>query len=312
VIKKREIIMPYTNTGSHNYSYASGSSAATSGPKTPQGRAIAARNATSHGLFARDIVLPQLGEDPEGYNSLFLTLCEQIEPENLLERHYVEEIAAASWRLRRLHRWQAQVYENPALTEDERLDKLDKVLRHETALHRQIDKSVRMLAREVPQVFEGRARKLALEKLDQTERLCRLDEDAELEVARTTRDYLQCTPVTLDKTTLDNTHPVPEPVLTAEEQEKCQNELAAQEAAEEQAKEKAIARAIDASADKQFNADPPLPMDYVHGDGRPGYIQPSQWRYMAEMRASGQEQVAQNIDAYWQRTHLAKLEKANA
>ena len=34
------------------------------GPKTPQGRAVAARNATTHGLFSRDVVLPQLGEDP--------------------------------------------------------------------------------------------------------------------------------------------------------------------------------------------------------------------------------------------------------
>ena len=36
-------------------------------PTTPQGKAISARNATTHGLFARDIVLPSLGEDPQGY-----------------------------------------------------------------------------------------------------------------------------------------------------------------------------------------------------------------------------------------------------
>ena len=69
----------------------------------------------------------------------------QLAPRNLLERHYVEKIAAASWRLRRLHRWQAQLFEDDTLTEDERLDRLDKVLRHETDLHRQIDTSVKML-----------------------------------------------------------------------------------------------------------------------------------------------------------------------
>ena len=34
------------------------------------------------------------------------------------------KIAAASWRLRRLHRWQAQLFEDDALTESERIDRL--------------------------------------------------------------------------------------------------------------------------------------------------------------------------------------------
>ena len=96
------------------------------GPKTPQGKRIAARNATSHGLFARDVVLTHLGEDPEGYNALLAELTTQIKPANLLERHYTEKIAAASWRLRRLHRWQAQLFEDRTLTEDEVLLRLDR------------------------------------------------------------------------------------------------------------------------------------------------------------------------------------------
>ena len=185
------------------------------GPKTPQGKAIAARNATSHGLFARDIVLTQLGEDPAGYTALYHQFCEQLDPRNLLERHYVEAIAAASWRLRRLHRWQAQVYEDLTLTEDERLDKLDRVLRHETALHRQIDKSVRLLGRDVPLLFEGRARKQALADLDQTERSCRLDESVEQDVSVRTRDNLQfgSLPSNFDKSCLDNTHAPPAPAV---------------------------------------------------------------------------------------------------
>ena len=89
------------------------------GPKTSDGKRIAARNATTHGLFARDVVLPHLGEDPAGYEALHLELAADLRPANLLEQHYVEKIAAASWRLRRLHRWQAQVFEDPDLTEDE-------------------------------------------------------------------------------------------------------------------------------------------------------------------------------------------------
>ena len=91
------------------------------GPTTDPGKAIASRNATTHGVFARDVVLPTLGEDPEGYQQLQAAWTTQLIPRNLLEQHYVEKIAAASWRLRRLHRWQAQLFEDAALTEDERL-----------------------------------------------------------------------------------------------------------------------------------------------------------------------------------------------
>jgi hypothetical protein len=126
--------------------------------KTEHGKAVASRNATTHGLFARDIVLPSLGEDPHGYTQLQDAWIDQLAPQNLLERHYVEKIAAASWRLRRLHRWQAQLFEDETLTEDERLDRLDKVLRHETALHRQIDTAVKMLVKDVPQLYTRRVR----------------------------------------------------------------------------------------------------------------------------------------------------------
>ena len=142
-------------------------------PRTTQGKAVSARNATTHGLFARDIVLPSLGEDPEGYRQLAEEFTAQLAPRNLLERHYVEKIAAASWRLRRLHRWQAQLFEDETLTEDERLDRLDKVLRHETALHRQIDTAVKMLHRDVPQLYKSRARDQALLETMQTEQDCR-------------------------------------------------------------------------------------------------------------------------------------------
>lgn len=174
------------------------------GPKTPAGKAIAARNATSHGLFARDIVLPHLGEDPAAYDALFQAFCQELLPQTLLEQHYVEEIAAASWRLRRLHRWQAQVYEDEKLTEDERLDKLDRVLRHETALHRQINHSVKLLAEAIPQISEEHARKLA-------------QADSSAQAPSLVADF--------DVNSLDNTYqpPPPEPA-EAEDIKNCENE----------------------------------------------------------------------------------------
>ena len=158
------------------------------GPRTPQGKAVSARNATSHELFARDIVLPSLGEDPEGYRQIEAEFTAQIAPRNLLERHYVEKIAAASWRLRRLHRWQAQIFEDEALTENERLNKLDKVLRHENHLHRQIDTAVKMLNKDAPQLAQSRARHQALLTTMQTELDCRENRENELEVTFEARE----------------------------------------------------------------------------------------------------------------------------
>jgi len=60
-------------------------------PTTDAGKAIACRNATTHGLFARDVVLPSLGEDPEGYRRLEAEWMAQLPPRTLLERHYVEK-----------------------------------------------------------------------------------------------------------------------------------------------------------------------------------------------------------------------------
>ncbi len=161
------------------------------GPRTAQGKAVSARNATTHGLFSRDIVLPSLGEDPEGYRQLEAEWTAQLQPRNLLERHYVEKIAAASWRLRRLHRWQAQLFEDDTLTEDERLDRLDKVLRHETALQRQIDTAVKMLNKDVPQLCKGRARDRALRDTMQTELDCRENRENALEVEFEARELLK-------------------------------------------------------------------------------------------------------------------------
>ena len=152
-------------------------------PTSDAGKAIASRNATTHGLFARDVVLPSLGEDPEGYRQLEAEWMAQLPPRTLLERHYVEKIAAASWRLRRLHRWQAQLFEDDTLTESERLDRLDRAMRHETALHRQIDTAVKMLNKDAPQLFAQRAREQVQEDLRMFEGECRADVRDEMVVA---------------------------------------------------------------------------------------------------------------------------------
>ena len=202
------------------------------GPTTEHGQAIASRNATTHGVFARDIVLTSLGEDPGGYQAVQDELVQQLRPGNLLERHYVEKIAAASWRLRRLHRWQAQLFEDAALTEDQRLDKLDKVLRHETALQRQIDTAVKMLAKDVPQLYARRIREQVLEETQISERECRSDPDDDKCVSMETSNRLY----QLRKATMQAANELSVAPLDAvaagtgaESSEICRNELEAEQ-----------------------------------------------------------------------------------
>jgi len=195
-------------------------------PTTDAGKAIACRNATTHGLFARDVVLPSLGEDPEGYRRLEAEWMAQLPPRTLLERHYVEKIAAASWRLRRLHRWQAQLFEEDGLTESERLDRLDKVMRHETALHRQIDTAVKMLAKDAPQLFARRVREQVLEDTQISERECREDAEDDRIVALETRSRLY----QIGKATRQAVTDLSVDSLDTGIEEICQNELPPTEA----------------------------------------------------------------------------------
>jgi len=188
------------------------------------GKAIASRNATTHGLFARDVVLPSLGEDPEGYQQLQDEWTKQLVPRNLLEQHYVEKIAAASWRLRRLHRWQAQLFEDAALTEAERLDRLNSVMRHETALQRQIDTAVKMLHKDAPQLYRQRLRELVQEDLHISERECQDDIETDTMVELKIFDRLwdlrketALAAAALTQAPLDAAAPEPDPI--------CQNEL---------------------------------------------------------------------------------------
>ena len=178
-------------------------------PNTDAGKVIAARNATSHGLFARDIVLPELGENPAAYDEMFLSLTSEIHPNSLLERMMVEKIAAASWRLRRLHRWQAQLWEDGEQTEGSRMEKLDKTLRHETALHRQIDAAIRMLGgKNLPELLESRARRETLAERGLTEADCKDEPQIAREVAQDVQEKLHYVPFApdFDKTKFDNTY----------------------------------------------------------------------------------------------------------
>ena len=69
------------------------------GPKTPEGKAAAAQNAVSLGLFSsRDLVRP---EEQAEYDELRDSLESDLRPATAMERTHAMEILHATWRLRR-------------------------------------------------------------------------------------------------------------------------------------------------------------------------------------------------------------------
>ena len=116
------------------------------GPKTPQGKAAASHNAVTHGLHAQDVVLTHLGESQEEFEALSSGLARELSPRTAVERHYVTQIAQAMWRLRRLTRWETNLYDDPTLTDEDRITKMARVLRHDAALRRHIDRALKALA----------------------------------------------------------------------------------------------------------------------------------------------------------------------
>jgi hypothetical protein len=72
------------------------------GPRTPEGKAVAARNAVKHGLLAREVVLQ--GEDLGEFELCRQELLEELAPAGPLEWRLAERIVGLSWRLRRAER----------------------------------------------------------------------------------------------------------------------------------------------------------------------------------------------------------------
>ena len=79
------------------------------GPKTPEGKAASAQNATTHGLSSSFTVLPH--EDHDAYAQLLETLQKEHAPSTEHEKFLVTRMAESRWRLDRTHRFEAVAYE---------------------------------------------------------------------------------------------------------------------------------------------------------------------------------------------------------
>jgi hypothetical protein len=78
------------------------------GPKTPEGKAVVRLNALRHGLLTRDVVLP--GEDADAFEDLWNQVRANFSPVGPIEEFLVERVVNALWRLRRLERAETALF----------------------------------------------------------------------------------------------------------------------------------------------------------------------------------------------------------
>lgn len=79
------------------------------GPRTPRGKNRSSRNSLTHGLFARCALTNRTvnRESSRDFNDLLNRLRHDYRPRDAVEDLLVERIADCTWRLRRVHRFEA-------------------------------------------------------------------------------------------------------------------------------------------------------------------------------------------------------------
>ena len=151
------------------------------GPRTPTGKKTVAKNALKHGFFSKWLLIqhPDGKEDANEYLDLCAALREHYGPNSFLEELWLEKIAVWSWRLRRLIRFESgQIalalaehsqdmkesstelgeFESAPLSSPEidsmtdhlflpSKEELDKLLRYEAMINRQLNHAIAELER---------------------------------------------------------------------------------------------------------------------------------------------------------------------
>jgi hypothetical protein len=77
------------------------------GPKTPEGKGAASRNALKTGIYSKAVVLPF--EDRAALDALTADFYARFAPAGPAERVQVDEFIRAEWSLRRLRRCEAEL-----------------------------------------------------------------------------------------------------------------------------------------------------------------------------------------------------------
>jgi hypothetical protein len=94
------------------------------GPKTSGGKAAVRLNSLQHGLRAATLILP--GENRQEFDQLYAALEADWRPQSTTARIYLEQMAVAQWKLRRIEVAEASLLAQdlPAATQIPLLDRL--------------------------------------------------------------------------------------------------------------------------------------------------------------------------------------------
>ena len=118
------------------------------GPKSAAGKATAARNATTHGVFSAQAVLPGV-ETQEDWDRYRARIRIAIAPDDTLEEALADHLALLFWRRQRLSRSTAAPAPatGPPADDEAALDRsLSRILRYDTHLTRQINATLDRIA----------------------------------------------------------------------------------------------------------------------------------------------------------------------
>jgi hypothetical protein len=96
------------------------------GPRTPQGKAIVSQNALKHGLTASQIVIKS--EDQAQFDLHRTQLFDELAPDTPIESLLVERIVELSWRLRRAGNLQSQTIDALTTPKNNQFTKLQQML----------------------------------------------------------------------------------------------------------------------------------------------------------------------------------------
>jgi len=80
------------------------------GPKSPEGKSRSAKNATKHGAYALDTLLPN--DNPEEFNHFKNEWLKVLSPQNPPELFLAERVASLAWRLQRFAKASTEKHQN--------------------------------------------------------------------------------------------------------------------------------------------------------------------------------------------------------
>jgi hypothetical protein len=83
-------------------------SQSSTGPRTPEGKAVVRFNALKSGIDAESQVIP--GEDPEVFQTFAAEFTQSCHPADAREQELVDQLIDDAWRLRRLRKAESQIW----------------------------------------------------------------------------------------------------------------------------------------------------------------------------------------------------------